>query len=79
MRKEEFISEIVDYCELDGGPFLLQTELESIEGYDSLAILSIIAYVDEKFSVKISGEQFARMTDFDSLINEIGGERFEDI
>ena len=79
MKRQEFINELVTECELEGGPYDPSTVLNSIEGFDSLTVLSIIAYVDEKFSKKIPADQIAKLKDFNSLINEIGTSYFEDV
>jgi acyl carrier protein len=79
MKKDQSIVEIAEYCEFEGGPFSLNTELNSIDGFDSFSILSIIAYIDEQFNVKISAERIAKLSDFNSLIKEIGINNFEDV
>lgn len=78
MKKTEFVGLISEFCEFEGGPYTPETELQSIDGYDSLAVLSMIAFIDENFSVKLTGEQFIKLTDFNSLITAIGVDKFED-
>jgi acyl carrier protein len=77
MKKKEFIKELSDYCEFENKGFTLDTKFKSIEGYDSLSIMSIIAFVDEKFGKRITAIQLREMKDFGTLIKLIGVENFE--
>jgi acyl carrier protein len=55
----------------------LDTSFKSIEGYDSLTILAMIAFADEKFKIKITSQQLTKLTDFKSLMDIIGDDKFE--
>jgi acyl carrier protein len=77
MKKKEFIQQLAEFCEFDEFDFPIDTKLKSIPGYDSMAIMSMIAFVDENFNMKISATQINTLSDFDSLINLIGKEKFE--
>ncbi|MBA4319513.1 MAG: hypothetical protein C0412_14015 [Flavobacterium sp.] len=78
MRKDVFIKRLAEFCEFGETDLKIDTQLKSIEGYDSMAIMSIIAFVDKNFKKKISAIQINSLTDFESLINTIGIEKFED-
>jgi len=52
---EDFIDEMAEILEVDN--IDINQELESFECWDSLTILSIIAYVDEGFGVSISAQE----------------------
>jgi acyl carrier protein len=78
MKKNEFISQLAEFCEFSDTELKIDTKLKSIDGYDSMAIMSMIAFIDENFSMKITAAQINALTDFDSLINLIGTEKFED-
>ncbi len=54
MTREEFIRAFADIVSGDAKALTLETPLESIEGYDSLAKISVIALVDEQFNVTLS-------------------------
>lgn len=54
-----------------------KTNLQELDEYDSLAVISIIALVDEKFGKRLSGEQFRDVTTIESLMKLIGSENFE--
>lgn len=77
MKKNEFVKQLTDYCEFEGNAFNLDTSFKSIEGYDSLTILAMIAFADEKFKIKITSQQLTKLTDFKSLMDIIGGDKFE--
>jgi acyl carrier protein len=78
MKRSEFIEEIIEYCEFEGSDIKMSTKLRSIEGFDSMAILSIIAFADEKFGIKFSPQKIHSLTDFNSLVKLIGENEFED-
>jgi acyl carrier protein len=77
MKKNEFVKQLTDYCEFEGHGFNLDTSFKSIEGYDSIAILAMIAFADEKFKIKITSQQLIKLTDFKSLMAIIGEDKFE--
>jgi acyl carrier protein len=77
MNKNEFVKQLTEFCEFEGKDFNLGTTFKSIEGFDSLAIMAIIAFADEKFSKKLTAQQLNKMTDIRSLITLIGEEKFE--
>jgi acyl carrier protein len=77
MKKSEFVEQLSEYCEFENKGFALDTQFKSIEGYDSLALMSIIAFVDEKFRMKLTALQLRELKDFKSLITVIGTDKFE--
>ncbi len=77
MKKSEFVEQLSEYCEFEGNNFTPDTQFKSIEGYDSLALMSIIAFVDEKFGMKLTALQLRELKDFKSLISVIGTDKFE--
>ncbi len=54
-----------------------ETKLKSLESYDSISLLSIIAFVDENFSKKIDTKHFKAIETVSDLMSVIGNERFE--
>ena len=77
MTKNEFVNQLSEYCEFENENFTLDTHFKSINGYDSLAIMSIIAFVDENFKMSLTTTQLREITDFNSLITLIGVDKFE--
>ncbi len=78
MRKNEFVNQLAEYCEFENNGLTLESSLKSVEGYDSLAVLSMIAFADENFRVKLTAQQIKGLTDFNSVIDLIGADKFED-
>jgi len=77
MKKDEFVNELADYCEFGKDGLSLNTPLKDIEGYDSLAVMSMIAFIDENFSKKFTAIQIKDLSDFNSIIKLIGEEQFD--
>lgn len=53
-------------------------DLKSLESYDSLALLTIIAFVDENFDRKIEAKNFKDIKTINDLMDVIGRENFQD-
>ena len=77
MKKNEFVNQLSEYCEFKNENFTLETPFKSVDGYDSLAVMSIIAFVDENFKMILTSLQLREITDFNSLILLIGTDKFE--
>lgn len=77
MKKNEFVKQLTEYCEFEDQGYNIDTPFKSIEGYDSMAIMAIIAFIDEKFNMKLTAQQLMKLTDFKSLIVLIGEDKFE--
>jgi acyl carrier protein len=77
MKKHEFVNQLSEYCEFENKNFTLDTLLKTIDGYDSLTIMSIIAFIDENFKMRLTALQLREITDFKSLILLIGIDKFE--
>jgi len=77
MKKSDFVEQLSEYCEFENKNFTMETTFKSIEGFDSLALMSIIAFVDEKFKMKLTAIQLRELRDFRSLITVIGTDKFE--
>lgn len=78
MKKEGFVNKLAEFCEFDNEGLTVETPFKSIDNFDSLAIISIIAFVDEHFAVNLTAKDFKELTDFNSLITKIGNDKFED-
>lgn len=78
MKRDEFIEQLIDVLELEEGQNLTEeTDLRTLEEFDSLSVLSIIAMADEHFGVKVSGTDAQNITTVKSLMEMIGPEHFE--
>lgn len=77
MKTSVFIDKLKESLEVENEAITIDTELKSIEGYDSLSILSLIALIDENFNKSLTANQFKSLTTVGSLIELIGKEHFE--
>lgn len=77
IKSQEFIEKLKDTLETDMN-VTIDTQLNSIEGFDSIGTLGIIVLIDESFGIQISGIQFKTITTVRSLQELIGLEKFED-
>ncbi|BAP29251.1 uncharacterized protein CHSO_0214 [Chryseobacterium sp. StRB126] len=55
-----------------------ETKLKDLENYDSISLLSVIAFVDENFNQQLDPDQFKNMETVSDLMSIIGLENFED-
>ena len=78
MKTNEFVNQLSEFCEFENQNFTLETLFKSIDGYDSLAVMSIIAFVDDNFEMSLTASQLSKITDFNSLIELIGIDKFEE-
>jgi len=77
MKINEFLGLLEETLEMSDGSLYLETNLKDLEEYDSLAVLSIIAMIDEKFGKSLSAQDFNEISDVKSLVKSIGEENFE--
>ena len=59
MTPTEFYAALDEMLELDPGTITGSERLEDIEAWDSLAVISFIALVDEKFDILVETEKLA--------------------
>lgn len=72
MTQEEKIALLEDMLELDGGSLKPETELSSIDEYDSMAKLSLIVLMDDEFSKKLTGEQIREFNTVQDILDFMG-------
>lgn len=77
MKKSNFYNELIEFLEFEPVEMDENTELKSLEGYDSMAVMSLIAFCDEKFGKKINAQQIQNLTTVGSLMDFLGREKFE--
>lgn len=77
MKTNVFIEKLKESLEMEDIDMSTDTDLKSIKGYDSLAVLSIIALTDEEFEKKLTAGQLKSVTTVQSLMELIGIENFE--
>jgi acyl carrier protein len=77
MEMQDFLAGLKDVLEFDKIELKEMTNLKELEGFDSLSIMTIIAFADERFGKKLTATQLASITTVRSLMELIGLERFE--
>ncbi len=60
MDRKDFLLALDDMLELPAGTLTGAEELEALDTWDSLAVISFIALVDERMGVVVEGEALAR-------------------
>ncbi len=68
MDRKEFLLALDEMLELDAGTLTGAEELESLDNWDSLAVISFIALVDEKLGLVVEGEKLAKAKTIDDLL-----------
>lgn len=77
MKTSVFLEKLQEELEEDE-TLTPETKLKSLESYDSISLLAIIAFVDENFSKKIETKHFKDIETVSDLMNVIGKENFEE-
>lgn len=72
MTQEEKIALLEDMLELDGGSLKPETELSSIDEYDSMAKLSLIVLMDDECGKKLTGEQIREFKTIQDILDFMG-------
>ena len=77
MNTSDFLRLLADAIELEEGDLAEDTDLASLEEYDSLAFIAIVALVDQHFQVRIGEQELKAITTPRSIMEMIGIERFD--
>ncbi len=72
MEREEFYSMLAEITGEEPSAIVGSTELKSMEGWDSLAVVQLIATADERFGVTLPAKQITTCTTVQDLINLLG-------
>jgi acyl carrier protein len=73
MQNAEFLALLDELLELPAGTLKGPEALESFEAWDSLAVLSFIALVDEHYGVTVAPKQIAACKTVDDLLGLANG------
>jgi acyl carrier protein len=76
MEKVTFLKELQEVLEFEEIDLQEETNLKEFEDYDSLAVMSLIGFIDENFDMKFSAQQLSDITTVRSLMELIGIEKF---
>ncbi len=71
MTIDEFLEELAELMEVDEA-LTVESSLADMEEYDSLAIMSLIAFIDDSFDMTVSGEKLGELQTVNDLISMIG-------
>ena len=77
MKKNDFIKGLREILEAEDGEFNEKTNLAALEGYNSLNIIAIMAFIDENFNKQLIGSELRSINTVGSLIKLIGQDKFE--
>ncbi|MBE4950156.1 phosphopantetheine-binding protein [Chryseobacterium culicis] len=77
MKTSVFLEKLQEELEEDNA-LTTETNLKALESYDSISLLSVIAFVDENFNKKVDTKHFKDIETVSDLMDVIGKENFED-
>lgn len=72
MTNEEKIALLEDMLEVETSTLTPETELSSIDEYDSMAKLSLIVLMDDEFGKKLTGEQIREFNTVQDILDFMG-------
>lgn len=72
MEHKDFLLALDEMLELAPGTLTGDEALEALEGWDSLAVISFIALVDEKLNKVVEGEKLAKAKTVADLLDLAG-------
>jgi acyl carrier protein len=75
MNVNQFMEELKELLELSAD-IDLNTILKSLEEYDSMAIMSLVAFIHKKFGKQFNARQLNNITTVQSLVDLIGADSF---
>lgn len=76
LNTNDFIRKLADILDISHHQINQTTNLRELEGFDSIAIITIIAFVDEELGLILPPEEFGAVTTVNSLMQLIGLEHF---
>lgn len=74
MTRAEFLAALEEMLETDAGSLSPDTALDSLDSWDSLAVISFIALVDEHFDHVVAGEDLAKAKTIGDLLAMTGAD-----
>jgi len=77
MNIKEFTAMLQEELEVEGVELSNETRFDSLEIWDSMAVLVLISLVDEKFQIQMKAEDFKSIPRLGDLVRTIGIDRFD--
>lgn len=71
MNKEQFLEEMVEVLQTED-EITMDTVLEDLEEWDSLSIMSTMAFLDKNFGVKTNMADYKNMTTIGDIARKVG-------
>lgn len=71
MNKEQFLEEMVEVLQTED-EITMDTVLEDLEEWDSLSIMSTMAFLDKNFGVKTNMNDYKNMTTIGDIARKAG-------
>jgi acyl carrier protein len=79
MKKNAFYDKFLEFLEIESVTSLNEkTSIKDLEEYDSFFVLTIVAFVDDNFSIDLSAKQLNGIETIGDLMTLIGNENFID-
>ena len=72
MTQTDFVHEFEEMLSLPQGSLTGETEMSSLEAWDSVAYLTALVLIDDKLSVRVSPELFSRARTFGDILAAVG-------
>lgn len=75
MNITDFTSQLQEELELETD-LTPETDLSQLEEWDSMAAMILIGFVSDNFGVLLNGDDIAKITTVNSLVERIGADKF---
>lgn len=69
MELKDKLELLDEMLELDAGSLTPENILEELDEWDSLALISLVALIDEKFDKKITGQKIREFKTVQDILN----------
>lgn len=76
MNKQDFVTQLAEELEVEVD-VTLETALEELDEWDSMGAMILIGFVSDNFNITLNADDIEVMTTFESIVERIGVENFE--
>jgi len=77
MKRQEFIELFVEELEIENTIVTEDTELSSLDEWDSMGAMILIGLTQDNFGVKIASSDLKSISTIKELMDKIGSDKFE--
>lgn len=71
MNATEFIEKFAEALDIDTDGLCVETEFRTLDEWDSISYLSVIAMMDEEYEIQIENAEFKQLKTLGDIINYI--------